>query len=739
MVNDDTQRTVGLLGATGVGVGAIVGGGIFVLGGVAFQVAGPGAILAFALNGVIAVLTALSFAEMSTSFPESGGAYTFAKKVLSVRAAFAMGWVLWFAYIVAGVLYALGFAEFAAVIATDLLALAGLDAPGWLATRHGVVLIAMAAVGIYAAQHARKTAGGGDWPTVGKVVIFVVLIVAGAWGLAGAREGIVEESISPMLPEGVPGLLSAMGFTFIALQGFDLIAAIGGEVKEPRRVIPRAMLLSLGAALVIYLPLLFVTMTIGRGEGQTISQMAASHPETLMAVTAENYLGPVGYWLVMVAAVLSTLSALSANVLAASRVALSMARDRTLPAPFAVISARQTPAMAVYASALAIVAIMLMVPDVAAAGAAASLIFLISFALVHVMAFLARKRMGASIESYKTPLFPVIPVVGGVACLALAVFQAVAVPSAGQITALWLALGVMLYYALFATRAKVVDAYSEAADPDLAQLRGRMPVVLVPVSNPATAPAMVRLAAALAPRTQARVRLLRVLRREETTGARMSSPFILGQEISGALTASFEVGHEPETLITVAEDPWAEIARVARNYRCDSLLLGLSRLDGQGQGGEQLEGLLNAVKRDIAVVRADESFRPENAKRILVPIGGKGTHDELRARLLGSLCRTAAREVVFLRVLPSGTPEPERERACRALQQFAQEETPPGMASAEIIVGDDVVQSVVDRAESCDLLILGLVRHRGKRLFGEVSLRIAAGTTVATVMLSDQG
>jgi len=99
-----------------VGVGAIVGGGIFVLGGVAFEATGPSAVVAFALNGVIAVLTALSFAELASAFPESGGAYTYAKKVLTVRAAFGVGWVLWFAYIVAGVLYALGFAEFAAAI-----------------------------------------------------------------------------------------------------------------------------------------------------------------------------------------------------------------------------------------------------------------------------------------------------------------------------------------------------------------------------------------------------------------------------------------------------------------------------------------------------------------------------------------------------------------------------------------------------------------------------------------------
>jgi len=84
------ERHIGLVGATAIGVGAIVVGGILVLGGVALAETGPGAIVAFGLNGLIAALTALSFAELSSAFPESGGAYTYAKKVLSVRAAFAV-------------------------------------------------------------------------------------------------------------------------------------------------------------------------------------------------------------------------------------------------------------------------------------------------------------------------------------------------------------------------------------------------------------------------------------------------------------------------------------------------------------------------------------------------------------------------------------------------------------------------------------------------------------------------
>ncbi len=121
----ESTRHIGLLGATGVGVGAIVGGGILALAGVAFATTGPSALLAFGLNGIIALLTALSFAEMASKFPESGGTYTFSKKVLSVEAAFAVGWVVWFASIVAAALYAVGFAYFGAIMATDLLRAVG--------------------------------------------------------------------------------------------------------------------------------------------------------------------------------------------------------------------------------------------------------------------------------------------------------------------------------------------------------------------------------------------------------------------------------------------------------------------------------------------------------------------------------------------------------------------------------------------------------------------------------------
>jgi amino acid transporter len=731
-------RHLGLTAATGVGVGAIVGGGILVLAGAAFRETGPSAILAFALNGLIAVMTALSFAEMSSMFPESGGAYTFAKKVLTVRAAFGVGWVLWFAYIVAGVLYALGFAEYAVLAIGEAFEATTGRAPPWLHRRAVLSTLAVGATGMYSILLVRKSEGGGQVETVGKLIVFAVLLLLGAWALGRSPTGTARDGLTPFFEHGTTGLLAAMGFTFIALQGFDLIATVGGEVKSPERNIPRAMLTSLGIALAVYLPLLFFISAVGTEPGQSISDMSRSRPATVMADAAYNFGGLFGYWLVIIAAVLSTLSALSANVLAASRIALQMANDRTLPR---VLQRRHptrgTPVMAIYATALAMAFILLMVPNVSAAGAAASLIFLISFALVHWTALLARRR--ARIKApFQTPYFPAIPIIGGLACALLAAYQAVAVPGAGGIAAVWLGFGVILYYGLFAGRAEAVDAFTEAMDPRLGVLRGRSPLVLVPVANPASAVGMVTLANALAIPVVGRVLLLTIVRRPsdfaaaeaETNKALSDANDVVGQ----AMTASLSAGHTPEALMTLAYDPWKEIARVARSRECESLLIGFSSLEGH-ENVEHLEDLLNEVECDVVVLRAPKDWSLSTSTRIIVPVGGRGSHDELRARLLGSLGRAGCTSVRFVQVTSDAMPSHIKRHRERDLRIFAEEET-FGVPHCEILESDDLVEAVANEAGPNDLIILGLQHERHKRLFSKLALQVARRTQAATLMIS---
>ncbi len=732
------ERSMGLFEATGVGVGAIVGGGVLALSGIAFATTGPSAIIAFALNGIIAVLTALSFAEMAAAFPESGGTYTFSKKVLSAPAAFMAGWVVWSASIMASVLYSLGFAFYAANAINSVLQFLSVTLPFSVTGRSSIIFLSLLATTYYSLSLIYKSFGGGQWATWGKVAVFTVIIATGFWYLASKPFSFIQAPLTPFFATGPTGLFQAMGYTFIALQGFDLIAAVAGEVKTPEKNVPRAMMLSLGIALAIYLSLLFIIATAGVCPGQDIVQMSRNNPETVMAVAVQNYLGPFGYWLVMVAAILAMLSALRANLLAASRIALTMARDRSLPRQLERISkSKKTPIHATVLTMFMVTAILLLLPDVAKAGAAASLIFMVSFALSHWTAILARIRTGSKFMPFLAPWFPATHVTGAAACIGLAVFQGIQVPSAGLIGIVWLGIGEILYLTFFAQRASVVDVSSAAMDPQLQLLRGRNPLVLVPIVNPDNAKFMISLATAMAPPKIGRVLLLSVVKPPEDwhPGSRVPQLSNVQTVLKEALTSSFAGGLAPQTLITISSDPWQEIIRVARIHHCESLLLGLSDLEGEN-ATRYIEKLMGRVDSDIVVLRAADGWDMSSVKRVLVPIGGLGDQNQLRARILGSLQYMGIDQISFLQILPETTPEESLIHRRKWLKRMAEDGR---ITNARIIVerSKHPTDEIIRHAANNDLLILGLQRlGRRQKMIGSVVRHIAGQTTCGLILIN---
>jgi len=730
------EPRLGLFGATSVGVGAIVGGGILALAGVAFATTGPSAIIAFAINGVIAMLTALTFAEMASKFPESGGTYTFSKKVLSVEAAFTVGWVVWFASVVAAVLYAMGFAYFALVFASDLL---GANAPAWFEARWLPPVVAIVATLAIGWGLIRRSGGGGNWANIGKVIVFGVLVLCGLWAVGRQPAGETGAAFSPFFKNGMSGLVQAMGYTFIALQGFDLIAAVGGEVRNPAKVLPRAMILSLGIALLIYIPLLFVVTAIGTGAGLSISEAAAANPEGIVAEVARQYLGSFGYWLVIVAAVLSMYSALQANLFAASRIAAAMATDRTLPAAMAVLNSKRNPVTAVVVTACLVSLIILVVPDVSAAGAASSLIFLITFALAHWIAIQVRRRSILTPPPFRTPWFPLIPVAGGLACIGLAIFQGVVVPSAGIVAIAWLGIGGVLFIVLFASRARIRDTTASAVNPELMTLRGRSRLVLVPIANPASTEPLVSLASALVPIGSGRVVLQNiVVAGEDWDPLTDPAPMDRSQEVMRqVLTATARMKVHVEALTSVAARPMSEIARVATLHQFQSVVMGLNSLADK-DADSALQRLLGVISADVVVLRSRVDWKLASAAKILVPLAGRGRNLVLLARLLGSLSRDAAREITFLRVMPTSSRESDVRREEKSLRQLGGDLMDSNFL-VNMVRSDDPTGAIAAVAKEFDLLILGAQRMgRRQRVFGEFIKMIAAQTDCPMIVISSR-
>jgi amino acid transporter/nucleotide-binding universal stress UspA family protein len=728
------NRHIGLYDATGIGVGAIVGGGILALAGTAFAATGPGAWLAFLLNGIIAIITALSFAELSTAFPMSGGTYLFAKRVLSVGAAFSVGWVVWFASIVASALYVIGFTTFLLNGCASLWD----STPAWLCSSSSIILLSLLFALFSTFLLGRSAKARGNWINVLKLLVFAVLIAGGIWVWWRDRPDAVER-LTPVLPFGPGGLLQAMGYTFIALQGFDLIAAVAGEVREPRRVIPRAMLLSLAISLGAYIPMMVLICVVGLPEGATIADLASQAPDTVVAKAAEVFLGQTGFWLVIVVGLLAMLSASLANLFAASRIAEVMAQDRTLPSALERINSRYgTPQTALWCTGILTCIVIVVVIDVGRAGAAASLIFLVTFALANLTCIMARKRKPDH-HGFRTPAWPILPALGLVACTALAIFQGVAVPAAGLITGSWFVGGFFCYLWLFGRRARIYDAASESVDPDLLELRGRSPLVLVPIANPSNAGAMALLAACITPPRVGRVLLLSVtslrVSDENDDNGLVTTAEVLRQSIGAAIRERVRV----EGLVTVSADPWTEIMRVARTHRCASVLLGMTNLNDAAVRG-RLENLASRLPGNVVIFRAPRDWHPRSVHNVLVPIGGRVVHNALRARLLNGLRRRVDGELMvrYLLVLPMSTVEKERQHAERLWSRLVTDET---SASSQVsaVLNDDVASAISEAAEAVDLVVFGLNKPDStRRVFGSLTTCVIQNIKCAVMVIGQQ-
>jgi amino acid transporter len=480
----EPEAELGLLDATMIGMGAMIGAGIFVLTGLAAEISGPAALLVFLLNGVVTAFTGLSYAELASAIPKSGGGYAFVREIFDDLGSFMMGWMLWFAYMIAGALYALGFAP----NFLELLHVYGVVAPP---DQVGAVtmpllgvavppsfLLAFIAVAGLVALNAASTAASGTAETLFTIFKVSILVVFVAFGFASAGSGtetsFTFQQFDPLFIDGagVFSILPAMGLTFIAFEGYDLITTVTEEVENPRENIPKAIFYSLGATVIVYL--LVVTVAIG-----TIgaSQLAAAG-EAGIATAATSFMPadvPLiqnGGALIVFGAVFSTITALNAVVIASSRVAFSMGREgQLLPSIGRIHHRFGTPFVAVLVSAVVMLGSVLLPTQ--SAGNMSSLFFLLSFIVVNVAVIRLRRERPDMSRPYTIPYYPIPPLLGvilnSLLALVLIYFLIQSDPLALALSIGWLVVGVVVYSALNRYRAESVAEDATEPTPEPAQ------------------------------------------------------------------------------------------------------------------------------------------------------------------------------------------------------------------------------------------------------------------------------
>jgi amino acid transporter len=452
---------LGLLDATMIGMGAMIGAGIFVLTGLAAEIAGPAAILVFALNGVVTAFTGLSYAELAAAIPKSGGGYAFVREVFADLPSYLMGWMLWFAYMIAGTLYALGFAP----NFLELLHVYGFVPPpdqvGAVAFPlvpvevPAQVGLAFVAVLLLVSVNAVSTAASGSLETVFTVVKVGILVLFVAFGIASPMFAPGAEFQPLFTGDRTPfAILPAMGLTFIAFEGYDLITTVTEEVENPRENIPKAIFISLAATVVVYLAV--VTVAIGTLGADGLA--AAGEAGIARAATEFMPTFPVvgnGGAIIVFGAVFSTLTALNAVVIASSRVAFSMGREgQLLPSIGRIHHRFGTPFVAILASS--VVMLVAVVLPTASAGNMSSLFFLLSFVVVNGAVIKLRRERPNMTRPYRVPYYPIPPILGIVLNLVLTVvlveYLVRTDPLALVLTAGWIGLGVVAYYGVVRER-----------------------------------------------------------------------------------------------------------------------------------------------------------------------------------------------------------------------------------------------------------------------------------------------
>ena len=416
----------------------MIGAGIFVLTGLAAEIAGPAALLVFALNGVVTAFTGVSYAELASAIPKSGGGYVFVREVFSGPTSFLMGWMLAFAYMIAGALYALGFSS--NFVEFVHLYWAGLPTgPVW----H--IVYALVVVGLFALLNAVSTEASGGAETVVTIIKIIILLIFAGFGAFAVEGGNFEPFFAG--DRASVSLLQAMGLTFIAFEGYDLIATVTEEVENPRENIPKAIFISLVATVAIYLVVVWVAIgtlgadKLGRAGETGIAEAATSF------MPAIPLLGE-GAALIVFGAVFSTVSALNAVVIASSRVVFAMGRENQLPNPLGQISATfGTPLAAVVASAAVMLVSVLLLP-IEQVGRVSSLFFLVSFVVVNWSVIRLRRQRPNMTRPFKMPLYPYIPLLGIALNLVLAYFLLRDDPFTLVLGLGWVAIGGAVYAVL---------------------------------------------------------------------------------------------------------------------------------------------------------------------------------------------------------------------------------------------------------------------------------------------------
>ncbi|WP_254533745.1 amino acid permease [Natrinema gelatinilyticum] len=765
-VETELSRDMSLFDITFIGVGAMIGAGVFALTGFAAGLAGPALTLAFLLNGFVAIFTAVSYAELGAAFPEAGGGYLWVKEALVDPNGFFAGWMSWFAHAVACSLYAVTFGVFV----TEFVVYSGLLSEGFVL--FGVFdrlllekLLAVVVVSLFAYinyRGAEETGKAGVVVTGIKVIILTVFVGFGILATINTPNWPAKFVAHPeFAPNGVIGVIGAMGFTYIAFEGYEIIVQSGEEVVDPGENVPKAVFYSLMIVVPIYILVSFAALGgISVGPELAAHANVASDAPTwrllgnlgeLGIIEAAGQFVPYGVPLLLVAGLTATMSALNATVYSSSRVSFAMGRDRALPAVFDRIHPeKRTPHWAIFLSTLLIVLMAIALP-IEAVAASADIMFILLFVQVNWTVIKMRKTHPDLPRTFEVPYMPWPPLIGILLQLLLTPFLLSALglelglgpDSHGFIalitTIIWMVLGIGVYYGY--SERKEIEKLEEET-PTVAteqapatQRRARDQRLLVPISNPDSVDQLMKTALDLAAERNAEIEVVSVVEVPRQTPLSEGREFDAPERdvIERAMTYATETEHDIPVsgTVRIGHDVGKAILNTVSQDEIDLVLMGWRGRSHRTDYvlGSNVDQVVTQARCDVLVKRMSPT---DDIDSILVPTAG-GPHAQFAAEVARAIAHStdATVEVIYV-TAPGEAGADEAERILKRTAAVLEDVD----VTTETIEGDDVSNTIVERAENHDVTIVGSSREGllQQLVFGSVPEEVGQRVNGAVIM-----
>ena len=688
-------RELGLTEALAIGLGTMIGAGIFVLSAVAAQRAGPAAALSYVTAGLICLPIAMTVSELATSMPRAGGSYHLISRALGPMAGAVVGVGNWLGLTFATGFYLIGFAQYVAYL---------LPVPTW-ATALGAGLFF-----VFLNYRGAKLSG-----RVQNIIV-VVLILILALFVGRGLSNIDPKLHHPFVPYGWGAVIANLGLIIVSFTGFEQISTIAGEIKRPERNLPLAIVGSVVIATILYAAILYVATGI-------LSYQVFADFQAPLVEAATRFMSTLGIAGMSLAALLATASSANAAIMASSRIIFAMGRDRLLPGWFSQTHPRYlTPHRSVLVTGGLAILLALSGQAVILAEISSAL-FMVSYTLLSLgLLVMHRAHPTWYRPAYRVPLYPWLPVMGGVSALAVIGTMG----SASQVAGLGLAGLSLAWYAMWGRRHTKVEgelvSWLERERPIeavISDVEQRFEVqrneILVPVSNPATAKSLVTLAAALARgRPGTEVVALRIVSVPLSLSLPAAQEYLVrepaehGDILRRAAKHGAVAGVRAQMLLRATRGVASGIVEVARGRpNTHLLLLGWHGPLTLGRIRTSIDKeVVRTAPCDVAVL-LDRDLK--DARRVLVPAGG-GPHARLGLRLAYDLAAgDAAGSVVVLRVLGQAK-DVDMAAEEAAVQKLIRDELGEanGRVSTRVVQSPSVVEGILSEAsQGYDLVLIG--------------------------------